>query len=306
MKHSSQEAIIATLDTVLERWEEYPNQTDLWQPVCLLQWYEPREVQEKLGGMFHHRLELRLMGNIRKVLPDLIQEAPYNQLLEDWNRFPDVDWSGMKNPDTFQAQVILQKRTEDLNHYVRQRESILREFLPFSDEDRAALQSILRRRVAKLFIRALGSKAAEADIHARRQLLLWEDLNTCFDRGARQYPLYFLPAGGADIRIIAPWTLEEDSSEANYFYAANVIGKIYTCGGPVGHSTLLIPFHEKLNRRILAVMNRDERSREDYDLIELLFLFQQMLSQKCWSIWELDRFHMLYRKYWPVEETDLA
>lgn len=85
-----------------------------------------------------------------------------------------------------------------------------------------------------------------------------------------------------------------------------MIGKIYTCGGPVGHSTLLIPFHERLNRRILAIMNRNERSREDYDLIELLFLFQQMLSQKCWSIWELDRFHALYRKYWPVEETDLA
>lgn len=272
MKHSSQEEIIATLDTVLERWEEYPNQTDLWHPVCLLQWYEPREVQEKLSAMFHHRLELRLMGNIRKTLPDLLQEAPYNQLLEDWNRFPDVDWSGMKNPNTFQAQVILQKRTEDLDQYVRQRETILREFLPFSDEDRAALQSILRRRVAKLFIRALGSKAAEADIRAR---------------------------------IIAPWTLEEDSSAANYFYAANIIGKIYTCGGPVGHSTLLLPFHEKLNHRILVIMDRDEHSREDYDLIELLFLFQQMLSQKCWSIWELDRFHVLYRKYWPAEETDL-
>ena len=306
VNHLAQEEIIAALDTALERWAERPDVTDLWRPVCLRQWYEPREVRDKLSGIFHHRLELRLMDNIRKTLPDLIQEEPFGKLLEDWDRFPDVDWSGRKNPDTFQAQVILRKRTEDLGRYVRQRETILREFLPFSDEDRAALQSILRRGVAKLFIRALGPKAAEADIHARRQLLLWEDLNTCFDHGAQQYPLYFLPVGGADARIIAPWTMEEDSSAANYFYAANIIGKIYSCGGPIGHSTLLLPFHEKLNRRILAVMDRDERSREDYDLIELLFLFQQMLNQKRRSIWELGRFHVLYRKYWTAEKTDLA
>ena len=93
---------------------------------------------------------------------------------------------------------------------------------------------------------------------------------------------------------------------ADYFYAANIIGKIYTCGGPIDYATLLAPFHWKLNQRILAIMGRDERSQEDYDLLELLFLFQQMLNQKHWSIWELERFHTLHRKYWPVEDTGLA
>lgn len=306
MKRLSRKELITSLDTGLELWEEWPDLTGLWRPIRLLQWYEPKEVRDELCNLFHHRLELRLVGNIRKAVPDLVQEEPYRQLLEDWDCFPDVDWSGMKNPDTFQTQVIMRQGTENLERYVRQRDTILREFTSFSEKDRTVLQSILRRKVAKLFIRALGPQASEADINVRRQFLLWEDLNTCFDRGANRYPLYFLPADGTDVRIIAPWTLTEDSSVADYFYAANIIGKIYTCGGPIDYDTLLAPFHWKLNQRILAIMGRDERSQEDYDLLELLFLFQQMLNQKPWSIWELERFHTLHRKYWPVEETGLA
>ena len=117
----------------------------LWRPIRLLQWYESKEVRDELCNLFHHRLELRLVGNIRKAVPDLIQEEPYRQLLEDWDRFPDVDWSSMKNPDTFQTQVIMRQGTENLERYVQQRDTILREFTPFSEKDRTILQSILRR-----------------------------------------------------------------------------------------------------------------------------------------------------------------
>lgn len=302
MKHATQEEILLKLDITLEMWEEQPDLKGLWRSVRLLQWYEPQEVRDELSKAFHHRLELRLVDNIRKAVPDLVQEAPYRQLLEDWDCFPDVDWSGMWNPDTFQTQVMMRQGTEDLERYVKRREAILREFTPFSEKDQRVLRSILRRHVAKLFIRALGPTASEASIHVRRQVLLWEDLNTCFDQGAEPYALYFLPVKGADVRIIAPWTLTEKSSAADYFYAANIIGELYTCSGSVSRVTLLVPFHEKLNRRILAIMGRDARSQEDYDLMELLFLFQQMLHEKCWSIWELERFHVLHRKYWPVEE----
>lgn len=267
MKRLTQKQIITSLDTGLELWEERPDLTGLWRPIRLLQWYEPQKVRDELCNLFHHRLGLRLVGNTRKAIPDLVQEEPYRQLLEDWARFPDVDRSGMKNPDTFQTQVIMRQGTGNLERYVQQRDTILRELIPFSEKDKTVLQSILRRRVAKLFIRVLEPKASEADVNVRRQFLLWEDLNTCFDYGANRYPLYFLPADGADVRIIAPWTLTEASPAAYYFYAANIIGKIYTCGDPIDHGTLLASFHEKLNQRILAIMSRDECSQEDYDLL---------------------------------------
>lgn len=280
---------------ILHDWEEKPRAHTYWSILYTLVWKRPHSEAKRLTEEFGIFLEDAMMEQVQEDPPT---GHGMEQVLEDWNHLFSCYGEPPVNAEALYLYNNMSRFTNTGDTYLDYRTQLMEEIAPMGENDKNIVHSVLRQKLAALLIQAYKEEGGNKQF--LRIYRLWRDVQTCLREGAGEFALYFIRPVSDGARLFSPWTVNQDSTVEEFFYAAAVTGDLRQSGRAWGcQAPLVKKLYKPLTQRVFRMVKNGVESEDSRALLELYVMLSWTVDGENWDYWTLKRFGQFRERYCP-------